>query len=85
MCYRVAMRVHITLDDGLVERLDSRVGARRRSRFISEAVKRALEDEERWEAIEAAVATIADGDHEWDADAAQWVRDQRHGDVRRVG
>ncbi|MFN8103660.1 MAG: hypothetical protein U0U69_04290 [Acidimicrobiia bacterium] len=79
------MRVHITLDEGLVERLDARVGVRQRSRFISEAVKRAVEDEERWEAIEAAIATVPEAGHDWDEDPAAWVRAQRRGDVRRVG
>lgn len=85
MCYVVAMRVHITLDEGLVERLDSRVGVRQRSRFISEAVKRAIEDEERWESIESAIASVSEAGHDWDEDPAAWVRAQRRGDVRRIG
>ncbi len=79
------MRLHITLDDRLVERLDSRVGRRRRSSFISETVRRALEDEQRWEDIEAGLGALAGAEHEWDADPAAWVRTQRHGDVSRVG
>lgn len=74
------MRVHITLDEADVRRLDARVGARRRSSFIAEAVRRALDDEHRWAAIESAIATIADGGHAWDDDAAGWVRRQRHAD-----
>jgi hypothetical protein len=79
------MRLHITLDDADVRRLDARVGARRRSRFISEAVRRALDDVGRWESIEASIGTVRDGGHEWDGDAAAWVRRQRRGDARRVG
>lgn len=79
------MRVHITLDDGLVDRLDRRVGRRRRSAFISETVRRALEDESRWEDIEAGLAALANSEHEWDADPAGWVTGQRAGDPARVG
>ncbi len=79
------MRVHITLEEGLVDELDRRVGARQRSRFIAAAVRHALDDARRWEEIEAALGSIADGGHEWDADPAEWVRAQRRGDQRRVG
>lgn len=79
------MRLHISLDDGLVEELDRRVGRRRRSVFIGETVRRALEDERRWEDIEAGLGALADTGHEWDADPAGWVRAQRFGDPSRVG
>jgi hypothetical protein len=85
VCYRVAMRVHITLADELVRELDRRVGARRRSAYITRAVERALEDDHRWELIESALGSISDGGHEWDEDAGRWVRDQRRVDLRRVG
>ena len=78
------MRVHISLDDDLVAALDSRVGARQRSAFISAAIERALEDEQRWELVQSSLGTIGDG-HEWDNDPAAWVRSQRHADARRVG
>jgi metal-responsive CopG/Arc/MetJ family transcriptional regulator len=79
------MRLHITLESDLVAQLDRRVGRRRRSAFISETVRRALEDERRWEDIEAGLGALAQGQHEWDADPAGWVRAQRYGDPRRVG
>lgn len=79
------MRVHITLDDDLVAELDRRVGARRRSGFIATAVRLALDDERRWEAIEASVGSIDDANHAWDADPAAWVREGRRGDAARVG
>jgi metal-responsive CopG/Arc/MetJ family transcriptional regulator len=79
------MRLHISLDDSLVEELDERVGARRRSPFISAAVRRALSDERRWETI-MSVAMAADaGEHAWDENPAAWVRDQRRSDLGRVG
>lgn len=85
MCYAVAMRMHISLDDELVAQLDQRVGARRRSAFISATVRRALEDERRWEDIEAGLGALAESGHEWDTDPAAWVRVGRAGDSARVG
>jgi metal-responsive CopG/Arc/MetJ family transcriptional regulator len=79
------MRLHITLDDDLVQRLDKRVGRRRRSAFISETVRGALEDTQRWEEIEAGLGSLAEIPHEWDEDPAGWVDAQRRGDAARVG
>lgn len=79
------MRVHISLDDSLVAQLDQRVGMRRRSAFIAEIVRRALEDERRWDDIEAGLGALAGSEHEWDADPAGWVRAQRFSDPSRVG
>jgi metal-responsive CopG/Arc/MetJ family transcriptional regulator len=81
----MAMRLHITLDDGLVAQLDRRVGRRRRSSFISETIRRALEDERRWDDIEAGLGSLAGQDHEWDADPGGWVGAQRTADASRVG
>ena len=79
------MRLHITLEDDLVEELDRLAGKRRRSAFIAHLIRRGLENERRWDDIEASLGTIDDSGHDWDADPAQWVRDQRSGDSRRVG
>lgn len=79
------MRLHISLDDDLVKQLDNRVGRRRRSSFISETIRAALEDERRWEDIEAGLGALADSEHEWDTDPVGWVSAQRRGDPTRVG
>lgn len=79
------MRVHITLDDDLVARLDRRVGERRRSRFIAAAVERALDDDERWDLIDQAIGSIGDAGHDWDDDPAAWVRAGRRADALRIG
>ncbi len=79
------MRLHISLEDDLVEQLDRRVGRRRRSTFIAETVRRALDDERRWEDIEAGLGALAGREHEWDTDPAAWVREQRFADSSRVG
>ncbi len=79
------MRLHITLDDALVDELDQRAGARRRSAFIAEIIRRSLDDERRWDDLEQALGSLPDEGHEWDDDPADWVRSQRRSDARRVG
>lgn len=80
-----AMRVHVHLDDGLVEQLDALVGPRGRSAFVADAVRQALDRKRRWALIESAFGAIADTGHEWDADPAAWVHASRREDPRRVG
>ena len=79
------MRVHIQLDEEVVKEIDRRAGARRRSAFIEQLVRRGLDDEQRWEEIEASFGAIAASGHDWDDDPAAWVRDQRSADDRRTG
>lgn len=79
-----AMRLHISMDDELVGRLDDAVGQRQRSSYISHAVRFALEEDERRRALRAALGSIEDFGHEWDDDPAAWVRQQRSDD-RRAG
>jgi metal-responsive CopG/Arc/MetJ family transcriptional regulator len=79
------MRMHIVLDDALVAELDRRAGARRRSAFVAELIRRGLDDERRWDDIESALGSVSGTDHDWDADPAAWVRSQRSTDDLRVG
>ena len=79
------MRIHIALPDDLVAQLDRRVGARKRSAFIANLIERGLDDERRWDDIEAAIGGLQDKGHDWDEDPAEWVRRQRRGDSRRFG
>ena len=79
------MRLHIALDVDLVHEIDRRAGPRRRSAFIAELIQRGLENERRWDDIEAALGSLPDTGHEWDDDPAAWVRRQRHADPRRAG
>lgn len=79
------MRLHISLDEELVGELDSRAGVRGRSAYIEATLRRALDDERRWEQIESAVGALGEADHDWDDDAAHWVRSQRAIDPGRVG
>ena len=77
------MRLRIALDDDLVAEIDRRTGPGRRTALIAELVRRGLENERRWDDIEAAL--LPDTGHEWDDDPAAWVRRQRHADPRRAG
>lgn len=78
------MRMHIELDEALAAKVDAIAGPRGRSAFVRTAIERAVQQEIRWDAIEAAAGSI-DEDHEWDADPAAWVRQQRRADPRRAG
>lgn len=79
------MRMHIELEDDLVAEIDRIAGPRGRSRFVRQAIARAIEDDVRWDLIESAAGSIADTGHDWDDDPAEWVRQQRFSDPRRVG
>jgi Arc/MetJ family transcription regulator len=79
------MRMHIELDDALVAKVDELAGPRGRSAFVRLAVERAVEQAVRWASIDEAAGAISDEGHEWDADPAAWVREQRRSDVRRAG
>lgn len=79
------MRLHISVDDDLVVELDRRVGQRGRSPFIGRLLRRALEDEQRWDDIESTLGAFAESTHDWDRDPLAWVRAQRAGDPRRAG
>ena len=79
------MRLHIQLDDELAQELDRRCGHRRRSAFVAELIRRALDDERRWDDIESALGGLSDGGHDWDDDPAGWVQAQRGTDARRTG
>jgi hypothetical protein len=81
----VGVRLHINLDESLVDELDARVGPRGRSAFITATIRRALDDQRRWDEIEGALGAIEDGGHDWDDDSGAWVRSQRRADTRRTG
>lgn len=78
------MRMHIELDDDLVAELDRLAGPRGRSAFVRAAIQLAVRQEARWADLESAAGAL-DAEHDWDADPAQWVRDQRRDAKRRAG
>lgn len=79
------MRLHISLDDELINALDARVGRRQRSAFIAAAIRQALVNQLRWDDVEAALGSLAASGNSRDQNPAGWVRLQRRGDPRRVG
>lgn len=81
----MCMRLHIELEDELVEEIDRLAGPRGRSRFIREAISSALAHHTQRELIRSARGSIAAKGHGWDRDSAEWVREQRRADRRKVG
>lgn len=71
------MRIHVHLDDDIVDQLDERCGPRERSAFIVNAITRALEFETQWDTLEAAIGSVASRGHAWQTDPEQWVRAER--------
>ncbi len=79
------MRLHIHIDDALIAQVDEIAGPRARSDFVRKAVRAAVESRRRWDLIERSAGAVSERQHEWDADPAEWVRQQRRGDAGRVG
>lgn len=79
------MRVHIVVDDDVVERIDAVAGDRGRSAWIVRVIRERLDVEERMAGIIASFGCISDTGHDWDEDPAAWVRAQRRADPRAVG
>lgn len=71
------MRLHILMDDELVERVDRVAGERGRTGWIVKVVREALDTEERAKTILEGLGCISDTGHEWDDDPAAWVHAQR--------
>ena len=79
------MRMHVELDDALVAQVDDIAGPRRRSAFVRDAVRDAVDRHRRQYLLRRTAGVLRDGGHEWDDDPAAWVERQRSGDPRRVG
>jgi Arc/MetJ family transcription regulator len=77
--------MHIEIDDDLVAKVDEIPGTRGRSAFVRSAIEQAVRDAHHRSDLDAA-GSIADHGHEWDADPADWVRQQRRSAAsRRAG
>ncbi|NNM47562.1 hypothetical protein [Knoellia koreensis] len=75
------VRLHLELDDDLARRVDQVSGPRHRSAYVRAAIVRALGADERAESLLAVAGSLRDTRHEWDADPAAWVREQRRDEV----
>ena len=74
------MRTHVILRDDLVEEVDKRVGKRKRSEFINEAVEERLKRLRLIEAAEVAGGSLKDVDipgWETEESTLEWVRELR--------
>jgi hypothetical protein len=73
-------REHVVMPSDLLREIDSRVGRRKRSAFIQEAIEEKLNRLRRVEAFERVVGSVADGDiPEWKTpeSTAEWLRGLR--------
>jgi len=81
----VAKRTHVVLSNELVKEIDTLVGSRQRSSFISEAVEKELMRRRQIAALKAAAGAWQDKDHpELKQGSAQWVRKLRQESERRL-
>jgi Arc/MetJ-type ribon-helix-helix transcriptional regulator len=79
-----AKRTHVVLSDQLVKDIDTLVGSRQRSSFISQAVEKELMRLRQLKALEAAAGSWKDKDHpELKQGAAKWVEKLRRQDEKR--
>lgn len=70
-------RAHVVMPDDLLREIDARVGQRKRSEFIQEAIEEKLGRLRRVEAFERVVGSVVDGDiPEWETreSTAEWLR-----------
>jgi hypothetical protein len=77
-------RTHVVLSEALVKDIDTLVGSRQRSRFLTEAAERELMRLRQIQALEAAAGAWKDEDHpELRQGAAKWVAKLRRQDEKR--
>jgi Arc/MetJ-type ribon-helix-helix transcriptional regulator len=77
-------RTHVVLSDQLVKEIDTLVGSRQRSSFISEAAQRELMRRRQIEALKTAAGAWKDKDHpELKQGSAKWVRKLRQESEKR--
>ncbi|MBZ5623087.1 MAG: hypothetical protein LAQ69_30845 [Acidobacteriia bacterium] len=77
-------RTHVVLSDQLVKDIDTLVGTRQRSSFITQATERELMRLRQIEALKAAAGAWKDEDHpELKQGSVKWVRKLRQESERR--
>ena len=78
-------RTHVVLSGQLVKDIDTLVGSRQRSSFISQAAAKELMRLRQIEALKAAAGAWKDKDHpELKSGVVQWVRELRKESERRL-
>jgi hypothetical protein len=77
-------RTHVVLSEQLVKDIDSLVGSRQRSAFLTQAAEKELMRLRQLRALEAAAGAWKDKDHpELKQGAAKWVEKLRRQDEKR--
>ena len=77
-------RTHVVLSEQLVRDIDTLVGSRQRSRFLTQAAERELMRLRQLRSLEAVAGTWKDEDHpELKQGAAKWVEKLRRRDEKR--
>lgn len=77
-------RTHVVLSDQLVRDIDSLVGRRQRSAFLTHAAEKEIMHRRQIEALKAAAGAWKDTDHpELERGSAKWVRTLRDENERR--
>jgi hypothetical protein len=80
-------RAHIVMPAELVEEIDARVGPRKRSQFVQEAVEEKLRRQRLQASLAEMAGSLADFDIPgWETSeaAVEWVRAQRRGEPLEV-
>lgn len=81
------VRAHIIIPKDLLDEIDSRVGQRKRSDFVADALREKLARERQSEALRAAAGVLDLEDYpQWDRPekVSAWVREQREQDTERL-
>jgi metal-responsive CopG/Arc/MetJ family transcriptional regulator len=76
------MRTHVVLPEELVERIDVRIGKRRRSHFIEEAIEEKLARMDQAKALKKLIGILKDGNvpEYWSTPekTSEWVHNLRY-------
>jgi Arc/MetJ-type ribon-helix-helix transcriptional regulator len=80
----ITKRTHVVLSERLVKEIDTLVGTRQRSSFLTQAAEEKLMRLRQLQALEAAAGSWKDKDHpELKQGAAKWVAKLRRQDEKR--
>jgi metal-responsive CopG/Arc/MetJ family transcriptional regulator len=81
------VRAHVVIPRDLLDEIDSRVGQRKRSDFVTEALREKLVRERQREALRVSAGVLNRADYpQWETPekVSAWVREQREQDTERL-
>lgn len=77
-------RTHVVIPEQLVKEIDTLVGSRQRSRFLTQAAERELMRLRQLKALDSSAGAWKDSDHaELKGGSAKWVKNLRQENERR--